>query len=40
LATVNETPAKISSAPKDFEREFAVISDIVISGAWCVLRIS
>src|SRR5215207_3575678 len=29
FATVNETPANRSSAPKDLEREFTVISDIV-----------
>src|SRR5258707_15227744 len=31
LATVNETPAKRSSAPKDLEREETVMSDIFMS---------
>jgi len=40
FATVKVTPEKISSAPKDLEREETVISDIVISEQYCLLRIT
>ena len=38
FATENVTLEKMSSAPKDLERELTVISDIVSSNLYCVLR--
>ena len=40
LDTVKDTPLKISVGPYDFESELTVMSDMISSEQYCVLRVA